>query len=194
VERYVSLAQYGGEAQFLGIDTRQSIQGVFGWLVRNSRAFELLTRLLVRRSRNRQAYESGARLRPLSPELKTAWDTVLSEVDGIRRAALARGIPLMIVVTPYRFQLDRPQATDQPQRVLAGYAHEHDVPFFDLLPEFSTFSRENPSVSLFNDENHFSVQGHALTAAVLSKGSRLFARGDSGLSRSSGGTAAGSVR
>ena len=105
----------------------------------------------------------------MSPELKRAWDTVLSEVDGIRELAVKNGIPLLIVVTPYNFQLDQPRRTNQPQRILEKYAGEHGVPFVDLLPDFSTFHEMNPQVPLFNDENHFSIQGHSLAAAVLSK-------------------------
>ena len=170
VERYSSLSQYGGDNVFLGIDTRQSAQGAVGWLLGHSRAFEAVTRLLVRLSRNQQEYQvMKLASDTLSPELKRAWDTVLSEVDGIRELAVKNGIPLLIVVTPYNFQLDQPRRTNQPQRILEKYAGEHGVPFVDLLPDFSTFHEMNPQVPLFNDENHFSIQGHSLAAAVLSK-------------------------
>ena len=37
VERYSSLAEYGGENIFLGIDTRDAVSGVHGFLLRSSR-------------------------------------------------------------------------------------------------------------------------------------------------------------
>ena len=46
VERYTSVAEYGGDGEFLGIDTRQTVSGIYGWLLRNSRAFEAFGRFL----------------------------------------------------------------------------------------------------------------------------------------------------
>ena len=119
VERYSTLAQYGGDNVFLGVDTRQSIQGAYGWLIRNSRLFEALTRLLIGMSRNQQEYDVGNMASDqLSRELESAWALTLSEIDGIRDVAVRNDIPLMIVIAPYSFQLEHPEKTNQPQRAL----------------------------------------------------------------------------
>jgi len=88
VERYSALAQYGGDNIFLGVDTRQAISGLYGWLIRNSRFFEALIRFRIRLLRHQQEYsvKNMAKDR-LSPELAEAWDLVLSEIEGIRRIA-----------------------------------------------------------------------------------------------------------
>ncbi len=170
VERYSSVAEYGGDNVFLGVDTRRAIKGLHGWSLRNSRIYEAVSRFLVKPSRNQQKYRvQNMAADTLSPEILEAWDLTLSEIDGIREVAVANDIPLLILVTPYRFQLKNPKGLNQPQRMLQGYARGHDIPIIDLLPMFETFLQTEKNATLFNDENHFSVQGHLLTASILAR-------------------------
>ena len=40
VERYLTVARFGGDNVFLGVDTRRAGSGLFAFLLRHSRAFE----------------------------------------------------------------------------------------------------------------------------------------------------------
>ena len=170
VERFSSLAQYGGDNVFLGVDTRNLIPGVRGWLIRNSRAFEALTRLFMKLARDQQEYDVRKMASDqLSHELESAWTLTLSEIDDINKIAMDNHIPLMIVIAPYRFQLDQPQRNNQPQKVLLKHCSDNGIPVVDLLPFFVSSHRQNKLIPLFHDANHFSIYGHSLTSRVLCK-------------------------
>lgn len=168
VERYSAVAAYGGDNVFLGVDTRQFIQGLNGRLLRNSKFYEAVTRLLIGLWRDRREYDVRKLASDkLSRELQSAWELTLSEIDGIHRLAAEKDIPLLIVVAPYRFQLHQPQKTDQPQRILRQYGYDHHIPVVDLLFHFESWTKQNTDVPLFTDGNHFSFWGHELTADIL---------------------------
>ncbi len=170
VERYWNLAQYGGDNVFFGIDTRHSIPGVFGWMIRHSRTFELLARQLVDMSRNKQEYEVRNMAKDyLSHELEDAWILTLSEIDRIRDIAAVNNIPFLLIIAPYEFQLDDPTNTSQPQQRLLSYFNRHGVQVVDLLPCFSSFHLQNSDVELFNDASHFSTAGHKIAAEVIAR-------------------------
>ena len=168
VERYSALSQYGGDNVFLGVDTRQSIPGIHGWLFKNSRAFEGITRLFMNFARNQQEYDvRKIASDQLSQELKSAWALTLSEIEGINKIAIEIDTPLMIVITPYRFQIGQPQKSNQPQKVLLKYGSDNDIPVVDLLPYLGSVDQQNSNIRLFNDANHFSIDGHTLTSQIL---------------------------
>lgn len=165
LERYRSLAVYGGATVFLGADTRRSIGGLYGVLLRHSRAFVALVRFRYRRAR--AAAEDDAReaaRSPATPVVERAWQTVLGEVEAIRMRAEERGLPLLLFVAPYRFQTAG--GWNRPQERLAEYARMHALPVVDSLPLFQSLSRATVGM-LFNDEGHFSACGHAVAAEVL---------------------------
>lgn len=166
VERYQALAAYGGNNVFLDIDTRKSVKGVYGFFLRNSRAFERLARFLQRRARNWQNYKvEKLAADSLPPELEEAWARTLSEIDDIHRTAVESNIPLLLVISPYEFQLHNPVGLRQPQDRLIKYIRSRNIPCVDLLPELARVAQT--SSPLFNDENHLSEQGHWEVARLL---------------------------
>jgi hypothetical protein len=170
VERYSSLSQFGGDNLFLGIDTRKAVPGIFGWFLRNSRAFESLARWARNAARDYQEYDVRKMTNEeLSPELKEAWSLTLEEIGSISDHALGENIPFVLVIAPYRFQLQSPSASNTPQRKLKDFTAQRGIPVVDLLPPFASFKRKYPDVELFNDANHFSVFGHELTAQTLTE-------------------------
>ena len=165
VERYQALAEYGGESMFLGVDTRAGVSGMYGVLLRNSRAFERIARLVQRVGRRRAEYEVRDLAQDeLAPEYEKAWRRTLGEIDAIREWTDAREVPLLLVITPYRFQLENPDDLRQPQDLLVEYGRAHGIAVIDLLPEFARIA---DGASLYEDENHFSPIGHEMTARVL---------------------------
>lgn len=168
VERYSAFAEYGGNNVFLGIDTRNLAQGINGRLLKISRLYEAMMRLAIHLWQDREAYTVRKMTAdPLRPELKSAWDKTLSEIDDIRRISHDNHRPFMILVPPYRFQLDQPEKTNHPQKILRQYGNEHQVPVVDLLPYFSAWTGYNPDLALFTDANHLSFHGHQLAADTL---------------------------
>jgi lysophospholipase L1-like esterase len=165
LERYRSLARYGGAPVFLGADTRRSIGGLYGALLRHSRAFAALVRL--RYLRARRAAEDDAREAarwPARPAVEKAWATAIGELDGIRALAAEDDLPLLLFVAPYRFQVGG--GLDRPQVRLREWGRDRGVPVVDALPLFAGLALPTAE-SLFNDAGHFSLAGHALVAELL---------------------------
>ncbi len=168
VERYSSFAHYGGDNTFLGVDTRKMIPGINGWLIRNSRAYEAIIRLLIKRGRNQQEYEVKKLASDrISHEIESAWALTLSEIGDINKIAVNKHIPLLVVIAPYQFQLTSHRRTDQPQKKIMKYCRDNNIAAIDLLPFFRRFHEKQKNVSLFNDANHFSVHGHHFASQVL---------------------------
>ncbi len=167
-ERYTALAEYGGGDFFLGVDTRTALRGLRGTLLRNSYVARSLLRLAQNRGRGREAYRVRNLTRsPLAPELVDAWATALAELDRWAAALRAENLPALLVVAPFRFQLDDPQGLRQPQDVLLEWSRRNGVEVVDLLPVFAA-SGHTPQ-GLFHDDTHFSALGHAVAArAILS--------------------------
>jgi lysophospholipase L1-like esterase len=166
VERYRSLAAYGGNDHFLGVDTREAIAGLYGTLIRRSRAFEMLVRGVQHLARDYDQYRaSNLSTDAPSAAIVAAWSKVELELDGVHRETAALGVPLLLVIAPYRYQLDDPAGTRQPQDRLLAWARARGVEAVDLLPYFAAAGAR--SGRLFSDANHFSEAGHALAANAL---------------------------
>ena len=135
--------------------------------MRHSRAFEGLMRWVQVRNRSRDAYEVRALASDqLDTTLDDAWDRTLQEIDDIRSTSATHGIPLLLVIAPYRFQMADPQGTRQPQDRLLAFAREKGVECVDLLPVLADRDRVLP---MFDDESHFSIDGHRLVAERLAE-------------------------
>lgn len=162
---YLFLAEFGGNNLFRGIETRNRIRGVYGFLIRHSRVFERTIRLLQRQGRRREVYDVQKLTRDeLSWELIEAWEDTFSEIDKIRNTAAAHGISLMLVIAPYQFQLDDPDGLRQPQDRILAYARKHRLACIDLLPGLAEATGLQP---LFNDDSHFSEFGHYQVSDLL---------------------------
>ncbi len=167
VERYTALAEYGGGPYFMGLDTRQFLQGVVGTVVRNSRVAEWTLRTVQRLARRRQALEvSTMAMATWPPHLEKAWQRVEGEIDAIHQWTERRGIPLLLVVFPYQFQIDDPSSS-QPQRRLAAFAESRGIGFVDMLKPFADTRRQVGRKFILQDANHLSPSGHNLTALLL---------------------------
>lgn len=97
--------------------------------------------------------------------IERAWHITLGNLAAIFDTAKAHGIPGLLVVFPYRFQLEGPPDTEAQQR-LAAFAAERGTPFLDLLPLFR--SQHDP-LRLMIDDSHLSVEGHALAAEAITR-------------------------
>ncbi len=167
VERYRALADHGGNRHFLGVDTRGAARGLYGALLRGSRAFEAAARVVQARMRDREQYYVRNLLSDdLSPELEAAWKRVRSELDGLLDEARAAELPMLLLIAPFRFQLDRPGGLRQPQDRLVAWAQANGIAFIDVL-SYMELMDPGAAAPLFNDDSHFSVAGHAFVAELL---------------------------
>ena len=167
VERYRALAAYGGNRVFLGVDTRSATRGLYGALLRRSRAFEAAARFVQARLRDgEQYYVRNLLTDDLSAELAAAWVRVEGELDEVLQTTRAAGLPMLLLVAPFQMQLDRPGELRQPQDRLIAWARSNAVGFVDVL-SYMELMPAGTSRALFNDNSHFSVAGHAFVAELL---------------------------
>ena len=84
------------------------------------------------------------------------------ELEGVVEVARRGGVPIAVISTPYRFQLEDPLGTRRPQDLMAKRLEELGVPFFDLLPELAA-----APIKAHRDASHFSHAGHLAAARAL---------------------------
>jgi lysophospholipase L1-like esterase len=105
--------------------------------------------------------------RPDQPNVKTAWDFALADLQKIADQCNALHIPFVVVAFPFAVQLHDPLGLGTPQRVLFDYTQARNIEMFDLLPQLSSAACGDSTVSLFLDEDHLSMEGHRFVAGVL---------------------------
>lgn len=106
---------------------------------------------------------------PERPNVRTAWDIALADLQRIVDRCRARGVPVLLVVFPFTVQLDDPTGLSAPQEVITSYAHARGIPTIDLLPLLADHCRTTGALpsDLFIDHDHLSVEGHRVVADLL---------------------------
>ena len=107
--------------------------------------------------------------RPDQPNVKTAWDFALADLKKIADQCRALNIPFVVVAFPFEVQLHDAMNLGTPQRVLFNYTQARNIEMVDLLPPLSAAACGNDTLSLFLDEDHFSLEGHRMVAELLSE-------------------------
>lgn len=107
--------------------------------------------------------------RPEQPNVRTAWDFALADVQRIADWCGARDIPVLLVVFPFTVQLDDPAGLSAPQKVIVSYANARGIPTIDLLPLLVDRVRSAGALpsDLFIDHDHLSLEGHRVVAGLL---------------------------
>jgi lysophospholipase L1-like esterase len=164
----LSLVRYGGKGE--GWQLARSARGALDrWLSESALAVSLRDGFATLRfgrdvRRGAQAVESHDVQRmiaqPQDPLWQQSWRIAEGNLARIFASARQRGVSAALVIFPYAFQLDAPEATAGPQRRLAAFAREQGVPVLDLLPVLAA-SREQ---ALFLDASHLSGSGHEVAA------------------------------
>lgn len=70
---------------------------------------------------------------PDDPRLEEAWREYLSSLQRIVDLAESRSIPLVVLASPYDFQLRQRPSRAEPQARLREFARERELPYVDLL-------------------------------------------------------------
>lgn len=159
----------------------------FGRLVWWTRRQEVGVQLRSQWEANRVA--DMARLPRDDARFAPGWNDVEGALEGIYALCAERGVKVLLVVFPYRFQL-LDEATWEPQRFLGAHAAEHGVPCLDLTAAIRELVFDDPEMlallrqrglgpaeiarrfkhrtdAVFLDESHFAPEGHARIAVLL---------------------------
>jgi hypothetical protein len=115
---------------------------------------------------------------PQRDDVKEAWKITLQEVDRIIDFCRRHDVPLLLVISPWRFQLLEENVTEWlPQKIVSDHARTRGVPVIDLLPGLIAEMKqrgEKPVECLIGkginrDSCHFSAFGCQLVADQVSK-------------------------
>lgn len=175
------LVRFGGSDE--GFQLRHSYTSTFDRLASKSAlCYELQN--LIREVKAKRRLGSDLRLgaiqqealevetlmeRPDQPNVKTAWDYALGDLQKIVDACAAHRIPVLVVVFPFTVQLSDPDRLSAPQRVIAEYTHARNIAMFDLLPPLVEYTHAHNAepAKLFVDHDHPSVEGHRVVAGLI---------------------------
>ena len=194
-EPFVVDREFGGT----GLDyhrVMQSSNTIVGWFA-NETGFGQLEQALMARGKSREAEKrlEVYNVRKMAAESRTsaefqkAWRTVLEQMTELYGIAAQHGVPVVLVIFPYTFQLgDRSLRT--PQEILARHAQEHGVPVIDTTDDFAKVVFDDPELvaylrsrgktaeeisayhahiveRYFFDEDHFTEAGNRIVARRL---------------------------
>jgi lysophospholipase L1-like esterase len=111
-----------------------------------------------------------------SDRLAYAWRLTFADLAGIFDTAADHGARAALLVFPYSFQLEDPDATGAPQAMLAEFATARGIPHLDLRPALQAAARTAPGAegrpdvrALYLDPCHLSAAGHAAVADAIAE-------------------------
>jgi len=97
---------------------------------------------------------------PEREDVQRAWAITFVELDEIVALCRERDLPLLVLLSPFAFQLDEPQR-DAPQQEMIRYAERNGLGYLDLLKPLSTdlSSAQRRPEFYFADSNHYTADG-----------------------------------
>jgi lysophospholipase L1-like esterase len=121
--------------------------------------------------------------------MKEAWRILLKDMGELYGVAAKNGVPVVLVIFPYTFQL-ADETLRTPQSILAQHAAEHGVDVIDTTGDFARAVFDEPELvgylrrkgktsdeilayhrhiadRYFFDEGHFTDAGHRIVAQRL---------------------------
>lgn len=107
---------------------------------------------------------------PDDPQIKNAWKMTLANLDKIATFSREQGIPLIIVLFPFSFQLDSLDLENSPHTILSQFTTKQAIPYINLLPIFKRRLQEHKWTphTLFADMSHPSEKGAHEAAVIIS--------------------------
>lgn len=96
--------------------------------------------------------------------IKESWGLFFNEVKRLQNTVSADGVHFSLVLFPFRFQVLPDAPPPVPQRLVAEFCHQNDIPFLDGLDVLQRLEMKG-----FVDHNHLSPEGAtAIAQQVLS--------------------------
>jgi lysophospholipase L1-like esterase len=174
----------------------QAAGPITGWLF-NETGIGRLMQVLSARGRTRAAEQRleiynvrrMATEARTSPQMQDAWRVVLREMGELYSVAAKNGVPVVLVIFPYTFQL-ADASTRAPQEILARHAAERGVEVVDMTGDFASLVFDDGALvdflrrkgktpdeilayhqhrvnRYFFDEGHLTGAGHRVVAQRL---------------------------
>jgi hypothetical protein len=116
---------------------------------------------------------------PIDDSMHRRWQQSLAHLDNVVRQCRQQEVPMALILAPGEFQVSRTLCEalrrragygaeeldlELPQRRLAGFADQRQLPVLDLLPHFRA-----AEISPFGQNaHHWNDHGHSIAADVLS--------------------------
>lgn len=175
------LTRFGGTGE--GWELSHSYSSFFEWLADHS-GIAYFARRISARIRFGSNVQQGAQRKetlnvrslvdfPQRDDVKEAWKLTLQDMDRIIDLCRGHDIPLLLVISPWRFQLEEDVTEWLPQKIVSDHARTRGVPVIDLLPGLIAEMKQRggkPVECLKNgDSCHFSAFGCQLVADQVSK-------------------------
>lgn len=131
------------------------------WLIRHSAFVRWIVDAQGREVRSiEELFEMPAR-----PAVRSGWKRFFGALKELHAATDADGVPLYVLVFPFRFQLLGDAASPHnPQLMLEKFCQSANIPFFDLLPVL-----RNLGPSAFWDDSHLSSEGAEAVAKAIAQ-------------------------
>ncbi len=171
------LLRFGGSGE--GWQLSHTYSSNFQWLRDNSSIWYFVrkTGATVRFGRDTQA---GAKRQetldvkslvdyPDRQDVMNAWQTTFEELRSTFDFCRERGIPVALVVFPWRFQFADVSGQAGPQKVVRQYAEGNGIPVLDLLPILAERMKQQGKKpeDYFLDSNHLSRFGNQIASEVI---------------------------
>jgi len=98
------------------------------------------------------------------------YESALSDVVAVAEELRAKGIPLVLVLSPFEYQLRRPDdpESELPQRLITERLTRAGVAYIDPRPDFDA-SHASTEYFLGYDPMHFSALGHRVMADAIAR-------------------------
>lgn len=194
-EPFVVDTEYGGTGlDYHGVS--QTPNPFVGWLSNETGLGRFMQGLAARgKSREAEArleiynvlaMAQGSRT---DPRMLEAWRILLQQLGDVYALGREKGIPVVLVIFPYTFQLLEPSVRE-PHAILREHAAEHGIDVVDTTeplaraviddPELLEYLRskgrspeevyayhEHRMKKYFFDHDHFTTEGHAVVAAAI---------------------------
>jgi lysophospholipase L1-like esterase len=211
-EQYRTTAHYGGAAGYADAG-RKSLRRTIVRLCHKSALFTSLQLAYLKiEGKRRERLQTLGKWRyrsldsvyeiaeifkePYSPEIEAAWADTLEQLARLKALAAENGIPVLVVLFPYAYQLEATELALKPQGMLIPFCKKERIAFYDLLPTFlkradmpaplRTAERDGDGKAgaegLFLDGNHFNAEGSEFIARTLcerlSQRNAVFLRGN----------------
>ena len=192
VEPFVFLRRFGGE----GVDYHgvEDVSRAHFYLSQKSALYLYLRDLLralrlgdsrpdTQRTReaHKEAYAASRLVdHPDDPKLAEAWEEYMHWLSRIRRTAARRELPMVLLLSPFQFQLEQAADRAHPQRRLTQWCEEEEVTCVDVLALLRQglearmgTGPTNPQAvrafwrEYFMDHDHYKQEGHRQVAAWM---------------------------
>jgi len=106
---------------------------------------------------------------PDDPEIRKAWEMTAENLHGLFSLTREHDVPILLVLVPFRFQLDDPEGSSGPQQKAGAIASEAEVAVLDLLPVLAARMRdrgETPN-DYYLDADHLTALGNEIVGRAL---------------------------